>query len=332
MNYLQLISDDIKKYVLGIYLYPIDIYRNIEFFSDDILTYRIRNIITNKLKFIFKNKYYDLLSILNNKNAFISGSFPLQCILNEDWSSDIDIFYIDNNDNDLLLKEFENILTDEELDLSNQVDELKYMYLNNLPIMDIKSYHKIHISEYKKIEVSIDIQFIKIDPNYFKDNINNDNFDKLITHYLDNEFDFNVCTNYFYIKNNNYCISLNNLNNIFNKEITLKRNINLYTILKRVDKYKERGFKFDINVRDEIWDGSRYNNQRYLILNTKNTVQKTLTYLNEGIYKYYTKIFDLSNRIVNYFHSPLEKLIKDELIIDETKTDNYVKKKVICIM
>lgn len=219
--------------------------------------------IKKRLKFIFKDHYQEFMINFNDK-AIISGSFIIQCILNENWNSDIDIF-IPINGVKQQMTEHGNLLTDIEIFL-NKYYKFSDYYAANRYSTDIGP--QINWIRNYSITDEFKIQTIQLNMEY-------DN--KKIYDYLDESFDFDICKNLYSFSNNQDIIKIKNLQQILNKKIEFKITENVGSTLKRYKKYKNRGFKFNNikNYFDEII--TKYENVKlFNIKKTNNDEEFTL--------------------------------------------------------
>lgn len=171
------------------------------------------------------------MNIINKNGAFISGSFIIQCVLDEYWESDIDIF-CPHRDNEIVksytddynFNDLENYLYNNNYGWYTQTYQYMRKYNGNYD-PDI-----IHVRDYDK-ENKKDIQIIAL------------NIDKNIKSYqkfIENRFDFNICKN-MYVGGQLYIYNLDDiLNKVTNFECTTLLNKTVY----RYHKYKKHGFIF----------------------------------------------------------------------------------------
>ncbi len=222
MNYFRDFMNNDLVNVLGDYLELKDYYKALKLYdpTDKILNNIIINKILNKLKIKFADKYDNVIEFMKTTDCHISGSFILQCILDEDYqSSDIDFF---------LNKEYMD--TTKELCKSWGI-----------------SGHNIHITsmEYSEFIMS---QFIvmTIYPHTGQSNI----FQFILlseesSNHIIKSFDLDILSNYITYKNGNFVLYIENIDNIFGKIMKIKYPPESNKIKKtRLEKYQSRGFKF----------------------------------------------------------------------------------------
>lgn len=191
-----------------------------------------------RLNIIFKG--LDYKKVL--ENYVISGSFILQCMLEEYWKSDLDIFHVTNT----TISSLDNILYDH---FDGNSGTCYHDGYGNMDILGSTSFLCINDIRVKKVQII-----------YTK----NKNFTEL--------FDFDFCKNTFYYDNNLPVLELNHIDDIYNKKSMFKSGNDLQKSLKRYVKYKERGFDFgtltfnnDI-TDDNIYFVKPYRNQLYEII------------------------------------------------------------------
>jgi hypothetical protein len=281
-NYPELPAfKDVKDYVLMYYLRPIDVWNNQEFFDINLLHVNIMIEIERRLRNIFKDKYDQFIQLMTDYNIVISGSFIMQCMLGEDWSSDLDLFY----DQDPTINFYGEPYEVSHQKMLDQMGKLgiekflnegeMYHYSNNFKIKNLINYN---VNQYK-------VQLVCIHPTelYVIDNLSHyydedhvlshtyklieypkDEFIGRINKYLITEFDFDVCTNFYYVEKGISKLKLNNVAGIFEKKICLlTTGINKYIIRSRLNKYKDRGFTFDVEIKPH----SKYDTNKYFICN-----------------------------------------------------------------
>lgn len=182
----------------------------------------IINSIHNKLKNILNEHYDHFMELMIDNNAFISGSFIIQCILNEDWSNfsgktDIDVYvpYYKNNTRVLTFADgtmyYYNTLEDYIFSIMRHdlyTDDSpckRYTMRKNdkdLPtITNVRSYDNPN---------GVNIQIISIS----RDDMN----------FADHHFDFNICKNMYYPGKKLY---IYDMDNILNKVATFYATFNL---------------------------------------------------------------------------------------------------------
>jgi hypothetical protein len=179
--------------------------------------------------------------LLKDKNAYISGSFIVQCILDENYDSDIDI-YIPQSKMDLhddideffkdccVISDIQHYNLENEPDLTKICRVVTYNFKKSIILDEDEEEDILPLCHHQYDDIiknHKDIQFIYVDtddiPNYIKET-----------------FDFDICKNYY--KDNNVFIT--NLYDILNKKLTFnmgpEQNVN--KSIDRSFKYKERGF------------------------------------------------------------------------------------------
>jgi len=180
-------------------------------------------IIINVLKMLqdkINVKLCDLLTFMNRYKISISGSFIVQCILNEYWpDSDIDLY----TKSDINLGK--NIFTDNGYSVSAYTTENEYSMLGSIKT----------IGNFEKPDKT-KVQLIILDT------------DKNMCKYVKTMYDFDVCKNIFNIKNGKYNLKIHNLQSIINKQISCNFLGMSCTMSKRKLRYEERGFIFKNHI------------------------------------------------------------------------------------
>jgi hypothetical protein len=233
-----------------------------------IINKSIINIINNKLFEIFGDKLGEFKDILRETKAVISGSFIIQCILNEFWDkSDIDIYmpFIDNKYYDankvILSIYYERPIVDRFTILENFLyDNGNYINYNDYDFL----------LNNKKIYGTRDYSINNINIEIIHININKKKF-KYTKKFIMDTFDLDICKNLYFI-NNEDNIDIYKLNDIFNKTCDFNHCPNGFNIFNRFNKYIERGFVINNNVSylilaDKLYDD--YNNRTHYIFEVK---------------------------------------------------------------
>jgi len=199
--------------------------------------------IHNRLKKILNTKYDSFISIMKKMNCVISGSFIIQCMLNEKWEhSDIDIYV-----------PMQGICVMETPDryLKTDVDDFMYNVVNYDGCHD--NYHGEYTNKIKYVR------------DYFSDGPDRDIFQIIgvdldinsMKEFIDNTFDFGICKN-IYSFNNEDDIAIPYLGEILGKstiftpsgfgsciEISRESQSDHFTAsIERYYKYVKRGFTF----------------------------------------------------------------------------------------
>lgn len=299
---MDTLNSDIIKYVLPHFLEIKDLYNfglTNKYYFDCyklIIHQKIISNIINKLKIIFQDHYDNIIKLMQENNSIISGSFIIQCILDEEWVSDIDIYEQDtyygtkcNVHNETILNEYLNKHYKSECFTTRSLYD------------DISSNQiKIHISEYNnhnKNKNKINkIQLIHLNVKEHDD----------VKIFIDTTFDFDICKNIFYFENNKPHLFIKSLSDIINKQTDFKFKFGLFSSIARMIKYTKRGFYFDIS-------NFTYNDY----------VERTSIYIQDTDFKS-LMIFNLqklTNNIFKLINGDLEKFIK----LSETQVQHIVR-------
>lgn len=236
--------------------------------------------INNRLLCIFGSKINEFKNMLQRTGSFISGSFIIQCLLDEHWTnSDIDI-YVPM--------------------LNNEVYYPSNMYMktdaDNFMYYDMKFdgyYNGVELGEYRDKGVKIN-DCLKYIRNYnnkqYKIQIIGLNISKSLSEikqFVNETFDFPICKNIYY-HDMKECLVLNNVYQIMNKETVFQTGKIMSLTIKRYHKYKHHGFVFtnkdNLTYHDIITKYDRYQAYGHGI-SYINILSKDRGYINENIFK-----------------------------------------------
>ena len=190
------------------------------------------------------DEHYDHFILLMSKNgAFLSGSFIIQCILDEYWESDIDIFcpHIGNKVTNLYNEPIE--LERNSNYYTNELEDYLYYNMGYKGHIEAYKYHQLnkhHPINYKIIHVR---DYFKPDNDKSIIQMISLNIEKEIKQYYDfieKRFDFDICKNMY-----NGQLYINNIEGILTKVTRFKCTTRLEQSIERYHKYVERGFVFD---------------------------------------------------------------------------------------
>ena len=207
-----------------------------------IMKHKIIYNIHKRLKYLLDDKYEKFMYYMKKSNAALSGSFILQCILDEYWNdSDIDIYlycdckigikyrYIYHHDNrgGLCRNSYiTNYLYTHFQYMNSEIINDKYP-AEHLDIGRIENFMNIN----KKM-----IQVINVENNVFE---------------VVNNFDLNMLKNiYYFDENGDENIYIANIDDIKNRKIAINKERDVHDIdeywkealRSRIEKYKKRGF------------------------------------------------------------------------------------------
>ncbi len=179
----------------------------------------IKNI-TRKLKELVDIDYNEFVSYMEQNDISISGSFVLQCILDEYWlKSDIDLFTPRE-------KICCDIITDNNYFAVGENCNDDYV---NTGVTGVRDY-----CNNNKKYANLQIIFMREDRN--------------VLHYVKYFFDLDICKNVYSVKNGNHCLYIDKLINIMNKEISFDFINTSSNFPSRKIKYENRGFTFKNNL------------------------------------------------------------------------------------
>ncbi len=156
----------------------------------------------------------NLIKILKPMDCFISGSFIIQSILNENYYSDIDIYILYNEDTMNFLDSYlEEFIIDTYSCYDGSEDQSNYF----------------KVVDYKINCNNVQLIYIK------------DDFKKFINH-----FDFDICKNYYDIKKNLFYS--HSINQVLYKKFEFKvGKWDFFDTSYRAKKYQDRGFQMNIS-------------------------------------------------------------------------------------
>ena len=211
--------------------------------------------IQDRLQKEFGPHYDNIVKLMKDTGAFISGSFIIQCILDEYWTSLTDS-YMDSDIN-ILCPHYGNkirkLYNQPKYGRNHDVTELEYYLYNHMHYLEL-------IRDYKGIPMTKDhpiLYYIIHENNYIADTdtskvitINALTVEKNIDHYhefINNRVDFDVCKNIYDGK-----LYIKNIDGILNKKIIFKCQTRLDQSIMRYHKYKARGFVFDHFVYNDV--------------------------------------------------------------------------------
>lgn len=205
--------------------------------TESVIMKIIKTRIERKLKVILKNNYDAFVNAMAKSKAILSGSFILQCILNEKWSnSDIDI-YVDKENENFFHKCISSITSFSDFDYGDMYGQAFNSIIHNIKNFFIDPDNNLHkpnigpFDETKQYFVKIQVVTIKTSKEY-----------SLIDHTYNTGFD--VCKNRLtYDKHGKMQLYLKN----YKEAITKTTTFTIQTVddfYYRVEKYSKRGFYF----------------------------------------------------------------------------------------
>ena len=249
------------------------------YFSKIIVDKIINNINIRLRKYFRKKHYNNVIDIIKKTNCVISGSLIIQCILEEYWDSDIDI-YSSSSDNLVDVGSIDSISILEKYFYDNYEWMNKFKWENYHHTMGDDDKLKIRlIQNYMIPYTNIHVQSIKID-------VVNDICN--IKEFIYKTFDFDICKNMYYFKDNQPQLSIYNINQILNKQTEFKYAYRSDSSIGRMIKYSNRGFKFDTSkITFEELASKSFNDicNRYLQINIVFKLKKSFTDTNSYFYE-----------------------------------------------
>lgn len=225
----------IFSYLKKINFFPIEI---IGVIIDFYITKNIIETITSNLEFVIGYDKFEAFKILmKNTQCVISGSFIIECVLNEFWNgSDIDI-YVPMKGNNIGKTDagyFKSDVDDFMYEIVN-LDGTAKSYPSEISgdIKWVRNYYK-----YMNLQVidEIEVQIIGIDIKKGED---------AFQEFICETFDFEICKNMCYIsEDGNFNIKISNIVEILKKQTNFNSSKHLQSSILRYDKYTNRGFEF----------------------------------------------------------------------------------------
>lgn len=221
------------RYHISKYLQPKDLY-NIkctnkaynEIINKKIIMSSIKTIIFQRLTEYFGDLTTHFINLLQENNGIISGSFLVQCILNEYWDDTNINIYIPDKKGSEEFTAIENFI----------YNDLKWKWKNGTGYdRDIVSDKISFVRDYKN-KKNQKLHIIHLDTD--------NNIDSLYN-FVHDTFDFDIVKN---IYSKDY-LRICNLHDILTKQTKFKYAYRLGSTIKRYNKYKQRGFHF-INMND----------------------------------------------------------------------------------
>ncbi len=182
--------------------------------------------IKTRLQRFLGDKYEQFMEIMNRTGCVIAGSFVLQCLLNEDWESDIDIF----------VPIEEKIL--ERTDCYNPVSEIETFLFQNYKMDNYHAAerygHDIHENKIKWIRTferknnhNFQVVLVEVKTGNIKD-------------FIHENFDFDIVKNVFQEE----ILHIFDYEQVFSKKVEFKVGRRLGSSILRTEKYEKRGFTF----------------------------------------------------------------------------------------
>uniref|UniRef100_A0A6C0C6N3 F-box domain-containing protein n=1 Tax=viral metagenome TaxID=1070528 RepID=A0A6C0C6N3_9ZZZZ len=202
--------------------------------------------INERLLSIFGDNLPALKKMMQKTGCVISGSFIIQCLLNETWKdSDID-FYVSTQGNEITKTNsgYNKSAVDDfmynVMRYDGSIDD-QYADIENNPIKYVRTYKHLR-------NMRFDARLIKINPKMQIIGIDVAKNANSMFDYIVKTFDFNICKNMYYYDGYDHIRSNNNFDEIFLKETTFEmpniKQIDIQSNLARYCKYKNRGIAF----------------------------------------------------------------------------------------
>lgn len=208
------------------------------------------NEINHRLSDIFGDKLNAFKELMKNTCSVISGSFLIQCLLDEYWeNSDIDIYipmkenniyqptkhmsYIKSDVDNFMfyMMSFHGSHSNYEGEISDYIKYVRTYYPSKIvEIMEDGSIRNTFDNEKSKnSHYNVQIIGLDIDKTY-----------PSVKSFIDETFDFTICKNVYYY-NGTDNVALSNLHEIFTRETNFISTRYLSSSIQRYHKYKQKG-------------------------------------------------------------------------------------------
>lgn len=214
------------------------------------------NEMNQRLLCIFGDKLDNFKNIFQQYGCFISGSFIIQCLLDEHWpNSDIDIYVplIGNL-----------VYYPDDMHMKTDVDNFMFYTMGFDGYYDGRE-----VGEYRKNGTKLNdcLQYVRnYESKYYNVQIIGLEIGKSVNDikdFVNKTFDFPICKNIYYYDRKEYVL-LHNLDNIFKKETLFQTGKLMSLSIKRYHKYKNNGILFtnknDLTYNDIITTRDNYYN------------------------------------------------------------------------
>jgi len=270
-----------------------------------------------KLRKIIGERFDEFKEIMEQTESIISGSFVLQCIMNKKWKK----CNITNKQSDIDI--YTNIELNNEIDQLDKLDKCIKKIYNSKYWNKFDSHYKINnIIQVNKYYDHIDSRNqYDIDIIYTTNNT-------IIKEFINNNFDIDICKSICYVKNNEFIIEINSIENIINQIFTINftNKNNLEKTYERMHKYINRGFKLVgyNNIKELQLHMIELNNKYNIIkLNERfDIIYDELKFKTEEYYRFKDKKIFFDEK---YFNEVYEKYgIFDYIYPNTSKPFSYI--------
>ena len=300
MNYVIHLNIDLIG-VISEYLPIKDIYNLVSIFdpnNDNILHNIIMNKIFNKLSSKIKNKdYMHIMNFMKKTNFCISGSFILQCILNTEYNTDIDFFGSSKYVN-VVKKLLKDLKIEKNLEVEYECYGGVNLFRPHFTVMTSYYYTKFIDKEvYSELALVKDNEYEKFfeprtsEPRTSESSESSESSDEETerpcklkiqfvlldvenpSDHIVNNFDLDIISNYLTYESGKWKLYIENIKGISNKFMKVKLAPDDEKLrFDRIDKYQERGFRFN-NIDDLLYIEKRIgNNNRIYTCNNEATL------------------------------------------------------------
>ncbi len=220
--------------------------------------------INNRLQSIFGHNFDEFRQIMVKQDVVISGSFIIQCLLDEYWKTyteyyrtDIDIYMVQCDS-------YSHITRDDYpdyrctpprcgySDIENFMHKnFEYLYSNRGGHVSYMRSLGDKIARTTEYDVSESLNIQIIHTIFEKDKIP---FKKFFVDFIKQNSDFDICKNVYYYDQKKAHLHIHNLEQILFKKTEFKYTNNIYLSIERYLKYKFYGFTFTNNRLEMLND------------------------------------------------------------------------------
>jgi hypothetical protein len=281
------------------------------------------NILKIKLSDIFDDNLGKVENIFEKYKYIISGSFITQCYLNVVWeSSDIDIYTMPDviwDNASYPGSHFEEFLSTTYNKYSISISPYNHSLKNGDDICSVRTYN---MNGY-------DLEAITVK--------NHSDLGK----YIVENFDFDICKNYAYYKDNDWHIHIEYPKELDSKITQFKYQRHVLSSYNRAKKYTDRGFKFMVN-------NNVLNDQSFIsLLKEKHDIFKiidTCDNKTSGLFVYQTDKIDIStflktsnstcpciSSLKKCYKNDMKDFIENHLKPTQLETSEHIHKKLLYV-
>ena len=275
---------------------------NKKYYNDittDYIKERIIKEIEDRLVKLFGSDWKEFKEQLERAGAIISGSFIIQCILNEDWKTDIDIYITSTFSKEKIkrmsfggkrsagkIQEIETWLMNHNFITTRYEGSDRYNEGISQDIRCVRNYgfcEKNRLEEYQNAapydKYADNSRFIDNNKPQIQIIQVNRRREEILGFILDN-FDLDICKNIYGVKNSQSYINIYNLNQIISKQNCTGFGYNSKLTLARYKKYTNYGFRFP-NISLNVYQKFIERPEDFYLFSLKERVPATTNIFNE---------------------------------------------------